>query len=279
MFLKLNKAMPFSRGLRKEILYVFISGGAALFIFYFLQPFSTGKLGTRLLIGFGLVSVVIASIYLIGTHYIYYKFWSDRKWTAGWEILHSLFFLVFVATGIMFYGFIAGLTPLTPGSILLYLFYTILLGLIPVTTRAILVRNWRLAAELKETKKLNEVLQLRKQAADVRMIAFRGSASSLLVSNHDLIFIEAAENYISLAWEDGKSVRKELIRMTMKEAIKLIDDPLIGFCHRSYIINLRKVDKIISEAGALSIRLKGVERLVPVSPTYKSYIKERVNYV
>ena len=64
--------------------------------------------------------------------------------------------------------------------------------------------------------------------------------------------------------------------MTMKEAIKQINDPLIIFSHRSFIVNLRKVPNVSSKGGVSVIRLKGVERELPLSGTYREGIREKV---
>jgi hypothetical protein len=273
----LNTTMPFSRGLKKEILYVCLSGGFALFVFYVLHPFGS-RLQNSSLIAYSLVSIVLACIYLVATHQMFRLFWSDKRWTVGLEITHSLLFLVFIATGIMVYGYVGNITPLNLENLIRYLFYTILLGTIPVTIRAVLVLNWRLALELQEAKKLNELLDRPKRAEDEKLITFPISTTTgLQISNHDLLYIEAAENYISVVWYDGKAVKRDLIRMTMKDAHRMINDPVIGFSHRSFIVNLRKVDRIVTQSGAQMLRVSGVELLIPLSSTYKNSIRQRLN--
>ena len=254
--------MPFSRGLKKEILYICISGVLVSLIFYILQPYSFSDLSTLALFGFGLVSVIAAILYLVLTHYLYDAYWGNRPWTVGLEIIHSLFFLLFVGAGIMIWGYFSGITDLNPKNILIYLFTTILLGFIPVTIRALLVRNWRLKKDFAEVKKINELLANRKIASDEKIIELKSSSSNEILSlrNYDLLYIEATENYITVVWENNHTIKKQLIRMMMKEAIKQINDPLIIFSHRSFIINLRKVQQVTSRGGVSVIVLKNPER-------------------
>src|SRR5262245_35503195 len=99
-----RQAMPFSRGLKNEIVYVCISGVAALFFLYLVRPFGFGNLSNRLLLGFGVASIAAALFYVIVSHELYRRYFEDRSWSVGWEIIHSLFFILCVTSAIMIYG-------------------------------------------------------------------------------------------------------------------------------------------------------------------------------
>ena len=273
--------MPFSRGLKKEIIYICICGAFALLVFYLVHPFGFSSLSNLGLFGFGLVSVMAAILYVALAHLLYNAYWGHRDWTVGLEIIHSLFFLLFVGGSILVYGYLSHITDLTPESIFIYLFYTLLLGFIPVTIRALLVRNWRLKKDFSEAKKINELLANRKLASDEKIIELQPASSNdiLKLSNYDLLFVEATENYITVAWEDDHTLKKQMIRMTMKEAIKQMNDPLITFSHRSFIINLRKVQKISSRSGISTITLKNTETPIPLSATYKKAIRQKLKEI
>jgi hypothetical protein len=101
--------MPFSRGLGREIVNICLSGVCALVIFYFARPIGFAYLSSLSLLGYGLVSMGAAVLYIIISHRLHNRFWENKKWTLGLEILHS-FFLLFVAVAIMIYGNLAGIT-------------------------------------------------------------------------------------------------------------------------------------------------------------------------
>src|SRR4030095_12127260 len=270
MRLRFHEPMPFSRGLSKEILFICISGAITLLVFY-VSPFGIGQIGFLNLLGYSLVCIIAGIVYVITTHYLYEKYWSRRPWTVGWEIIHSLCFLLFIGICILIYGYLIHLTDLTPKDFFLYLFYTAVLGLIPVTIRAMLVRNWRLKNELAEAQKMNDLLAKRKLATDERIIELEDASSKDIIkfSTQNLLYIEAAENYITVVWHDDNAVKKAMIRMTMKAAINQINDPLIVLSHRSFIVNLRKVQNISSQSGISSIKLNGVDTTIPLSNTNK----------
>jgi len=225
--------MPFSRGLRKEVLYICITGAFTLLVFYLLHPFRFSNLSNVALLGYGLVSILAAIMYVSLTHFLYKIYWGNHIWTVGLEILHSLFFLLFVGGVIMIYGYLARISDLGLKNIFTYLLYTTILGFIPVTIRAMLVRNWRLKKDLSETKKINELLARRRLSSDEKIIDLQNAASNdiLKLSNYDLLYIEATENYITVVWETNHTIKKQMVRMTMKDAIRQINDPLIVFSH------------------------------------------------
>jgi len=273
-----RQPFPFSRGLKKEIVHIGVLGLFALLIFYFLKPFGLNNLNEIYLLGYGLVSISAAIIFLIVSHRVHYLFTRHSNWTIGHEIIHSLLFLMFIASSILVYGYAVKISRLSLQDFFLYQFYTILTGIIPVTIRAILLRNWRLKKDLQEATKMNEWISKRKISADEKMIRLQSpsSAQVLTISNHALLYLEAAQNYIIIVWSDDGTIRKEMMRLAMKEACRQINDPLVVFCHRSYIVNLRKVKKIIHHSGNTELALQDGKIMIPLSATYKKGIKEKL---
>ena len=277
MRLVFQEPMPFSRGLGKDILYICISGICALLIFYLIRPSGFSGLTDLALLKYGLICIGTAMFYAIITHWLYSRYSAHIKWTVGMEILRSLFFLFFIAAGIMIYSRLAHHSDLNFKNAVLYLFYTLVFGIIPVSIRAILEKNQRLKKDLVETKKLNELLNCRKAATDEKLMEFPVSRSETLkLTNQELLYVESAENYITVTWNKEDIVKKLMIRMTMKDAIKQISDPFIVFCHRSYIVNLRKVHEIVSHSGTSAIILNGVEKQLPLSNTFKGQIRQKL---
>jgi hypothetical protein len=278
MLLFIQQPFPFSRGLKKEILHVCVLGLFASLIFYFLKPFGLSTINETYLLGYGLVSISAAIIFLIVSHRFYYFFTRHRNWTIGHEIIHSLFFLMFIATSILVYGYAVNISRLRVQDFFLYQFYTILTGIVPVTIRAILLRNWRLKKDLQEATEMNEWLSKRKISADEKMIRLQSpsSAQTLKISNQALLYLEAAQNYTIIVWSDEGTIRKEMMRLAMKEAYRQINDTLVVFCHRSYMVNLRKVKKIIHHSGNPELALQDGSIMIPLSATYKKDIKEKL---
>jgi len=180
----------------------------------------------------------------------------------------------------MIYGNLVRATKLSLKSSVNYFLYTVLLGIVPVIIRAMLIRNWRLKKNLQEVERINELLQNRRSAPGEKVIEFPiSSKETFRVSNQSLLFLESKGNYINVWWDEGQGVKKHLVRITLREAIKLIDDPLIVHSHRSFVVNLRKAKEINLQAGVSAIVLKGIETRVPLSGTYNKQIRHKLRDV
>lgn len=272
-----RKPMLFSRGLNQELSYLGVSGLVALVFLYVVRPFGFANLNDQLLLGFGIVSIATGVVYIIIGHLVHRRFFSDRNWTVGSEIVYSLIFLLCIASAIQLYGDYMQVMPLNPLNFFLSLFYTVVIGVIPVSIRAMLLRNWRLKRELAEVHAINNHLQNQKLLSDQKIIRFPLSRNdSLDIMNHDLLYIESSENYLTIAWTKDAELKKQLIRMTMKEAIGLISDPFIAPCHRSYIVNLRKATRINYSNGKATILLTDLQTEIPVSDTYKKRVRQQL---
>jgi hypothetical protein len=274
----IKTGFPFTRGLKKELLHISAVGVFALVIFYFLRPFGLNRVKDLLLLGFAVVSILAASIFTVFSHIYYNFFLRDSNWTIGHEIIRSLLYLAFIATCIMIYGDVVEIFRINVSNFFICQFYTLLIGFVPVTIRTILLRNWRLKIDLQEAIKMTEYLGRRKISTDEKIIRLESPFSSriLEVSNHSISYIEAAQNYIIVVLSYDKTNKKEIIRLTMKEAHHQINDPLIVFCHRSYMVNLRKVRRITSQSTSSGLILEDTDMVIPLSNSYRDAIKKEL---
>ena len=145
-------------------------------------------------------------------------------------------------------------------------------------------RSRFLAAELEETRLLNEQLQLNTRKQEVvqaqpsSTIVLRGTTSdSITLQVSDLLYIEAVGNYVKVYhWQDGK-VRNDMLRATSKQMEDdLRDYPMIVRCHRAFLVNLQQVEQIISKSGAVQLLIKHCHEFLPVSRNNTLQVKETI---
>jgi hypothetical protein len=103
------------------------------------------------------------------------------------------------------------------------------------------------------------------------MIPFYDEKSILKfsVKKESLLFLEAAENYVSICYFDKGKVSKYMLRDTLKNMEGIFSGTEIIRCHRSYIVNFDKVKVIRKDKEGLTLELdipSGME--IPVSKTY-----------
>lgn len=165
-------------------------------------------------------------------------------------------------------------------------------------------RSRYLAAELEETRLLNERLQLLQKEAEKRAqaaaipvseptiptqpqetvmvspqnITLTGSTSeTVALQVSDLLYIEAVGNYVKVYHLKDNQVRTDMLRATSKQMGEdLSGYPMIVRCHRAFLVNLGQVEKIFSQAGSMQLAIKHCQDTLPVSRSHTADIKEAI---
>lgn len=99
----------------------------------------------------------------------------------------------------------------------------------------------------------------------------------LSVAKENLLYIESADNYICIWYQKNDILKKQLLRITMKEISEQLADTNIVRCHRSYMINLDLVKVMRREKENLFLEL-GVSNVkeIPISKTYGEAVLRRL---
>ena len=101
----------------------------------------------------------------------------------------------------------------------------------------------------------------------------------LSVAKENLLYIESADNYICIWYLKGETLKKKLMRITMKDICEQLADTNIVRCHRSYMVNLDLVKVMRREKENIFLEL-GMPQIkeIPISKTYgESVIRRLVN--
>lgn len=161
-------------------------------------------------------------------------------------------------------------------------------------------RSRYLAAELEETRQMNEQLKRLQEDAEKRAqesalatkqsvmesspspmaqtgsITLTGSTSdTVTLQIADLLYVEAVGNYVKVYHLSDSEVRNDMLRATskhMEEALSAY--PMIVRCHRAFLVNLGQVDHIVSRAGTMQLVIKHCDESLPVSRSNMAQIKE-----
>ena len=162
-------------------------------------------------------------------------------------------------------------------------------------------RSRYLAAELEETRLLNEQLQKIQQTAllpasvpydavtkeqkeaaislplnaVIKLTGTTNDSISLQIS--DLLYVEAVGNYVKVFHLCEGKVRTDMLRSTSKQ---IEDDlhnyPMIIRCHRAFIVNLQQVQQIISKSGSMQLLINHCLDYLPVSRSNMAQIKDSI---
>ena len=145
-------------------------------------------------------------------------------------------------------------------------------------------RSRYLAAELEETRQLNEQLSRVEreetvvERGDITLTGNTNESVTLQVAN--LLYIETVGNYVKVYHLCDGVVKNDLLRATSKQMEdELQACPMIVRCHRAFLVNLCQVEQIIAKTGSMQLLIKHSHEYIPVSRSNMAQIKEAIKSV
>ncbi|MFK8020557.1 MAG: LytTR family DNA-binding domain-containing protein [Pseudomonadales bacterium] len=298
LFKRLNEPFPEQKS-QVQMLRDF--AGAALFItafLYFFKPFGLNEVTQNLLLfctGYGVVTFVA------GISYEWFlksllKVKSDvENWTLLKWIISSLGLLLWIAMGNCLYSAFASSlvnsqTVISLSAVGIILSQTMLVGIIPTVFFGLL-RQLRankanqLAAEALVPGLHKSALQRDKvkgvgvgdakhdTASHCELRFGAGTAAQLVVSLAAIRYVEAMQNYIAVYYVKEGIIVSEMIRQTLSateaEIAKVCTANEVLRCHRSFLVNVSKIEKVSGNAQGLRLRLSDFDDTeIPVSRSY-----------
>jgi hypothetical protein len=154
-------------------------------------------------------------------------------------------------------------------------------------------RNRYMAAELEETRLLNEQLKklqtsnagvpeqtedgfLARDTNQDSQITLEGNTNErVTIEISNLLYIEAVGNYVKVVNKRDDEVHTNMLRATMKQmedALKAY--PMIVRCHRAFMVNLGQVEQISSNSRAMQLVMRHSHDAIPVSRSNVNKLKE-----
>lgn len=89
------------------------------------------------------------------------------------------------------------------------------------------------------------------------------------IKKENLLYLESAENYVSICYLNKGKVSKFLHRETLKKIEESFSGTEIIRCHRSYMVNFEKIKVIRKEKDGLKLEFDNPSVMdIPVSKTY-----------
>ena len=110
----------------------------------------------------------------------------------------------------------------------------------------------------------------RRATAPLRWIKASVGQTVSLISVSEIDFLRAEEKYTLVAWrDDAGEPREAVIRTPLKELTSQLDPTLFAQVHRSVVVNLSSIARVVRSANETAdIHLKGRSEVLPVSRSY-----------
>jgi DNA-binding LytR/AlgR family response regulator len=85
----------------------------------------------------------------------------------------------------------------------------------------------------------------------------------------DILYLEAADNYVTIYFLNKQKISHFLLRNSLKNLGEYLSEYSFVRCHRSFIVNFEKVKLIRKEKDGLKLEIDApAELVIPVSKTY-----------
>lgn len=109
-----------------------------------------------------------------------------------------------------------------------------------------------------------------------RLIGFKDENNKIKFSvlTKDLLLLESTDNYVSVFYILENKVQRKLLRNTLKNLEDSLKENSIIRCHRSFMVNAQNVEFVQKEGKKLIIKVKLLEKSIPVSQKYSPLFLE-----
>jgi DNA-binding LytR/AlgR family response regulator len=108
------------------------------------------------------------------------------------------------------------------------------------------------------------------KSAPLRWLRASVGASISLIPVADIDYLRAEDKYTTVAWHDERDTAQEgVIRTPLKEILSQLDDSQFVQVHRSVVVNLQAIAKVVrGDNDTAQIHLKTRRELLPVSRSF-----------
>ena len=252
----------------------------ALFLLYF-EPFdfhlNTAENKVFQLSFFGCITTIVSAFFLYVFPLLLPNLFSDKNWKVIHHIILNLLLILVIATFNSIYSNYMNSMPFSWDTYWLIVSRTCVLGILPITVITFLDyyqklnSNLNLANNIIKNKK--EFLKDSKEATYQILTDLKNETFSF--SQHDFNYAIADGNYTDISSLDENTLKKVTYRVTLSSfETQLKEASSIVRCHRSYMVNLKKVKNISGNAQGLKLELINQSEIIPVSRKYIPIVKQ-----
>jgi hypothetical protein len=292
MTLNLRNPYPLNCSLRflvEECLAV------STFIFLFLlvfQPFGLSELHAGIFsaaLGYGITCLVVMLLLNTAAYFNFFNYFNEEKWTLGRALFWSILNISFIGIANALYSAFIGIGDFSFLDILRFVFYTLALGIFPVGT-GLLLNQIRLKNKFaKESEIINsEFIHINNHTpvtkntrtantnSQITIYAENGKPGLTLFPD-ELLFIRSTDNYVEVFYQVKNENNRLLIRNSLKNISNaLSEDKQFFRCHKSYLVNMKKVVHVSGNAQGYKLHLSGTDELIPVSRAMNESVKKQL---
>jgi len=277
----LSKEYPAPRPVLKSLIIAVLSGlFIALFLLYF-QPFNLdlNTDGNKVfhMSFFGCITTFVLLVFLFVFPLLLPNLFSDKNWKLGYQMILNMLIIIAIAAFNSIYSNYMNSIPFGWDSYWLILSRTFVLGILPIAFITFVDYYQKvkysldLATNILKNKK--EILKDSKEITHQISTDLKNETFSF--SENDFNYAIADTNYTDIYILDENTLKKVTYRVTLSSfETQLKESSSLKRCHRSHLVNLKKVKDISGNAQGLKLELINQSEMVPVSRKYIPIVKQ-----
>lgn len=252
--------------------------GIALFIYSFLAIFNPFNIAERTIYPMYIVGAWIALVTFLCTSFYFFIL---RKWVIfrlvreeNWKLWHEIVWVVFLLILISIGDHIVSLYTVKAEFFIergpwlsfgLSTYYTVMIGLFP----SVLVLIYLESKEREFYQAMSAGLKPRTNENPVNNVSISivSGTEELKFNSTALIYIKAEGNYLDFYLENETQVEKHVVRNTLSNIAEILQQEKTNCLrtHRSYLVNLDKIESVKGNSQGYVLTLKNHEGVIPVS--------------
>jgi hypothetical protein len=279
----LSQPYPVSSKESNVKLSVGIAAFVGLFLAIFL-PFNIGEVPVSIrykcIAGYATLSLLVCLFNTVALPFFLPKVFDEKKWTTGRQIITVAYNFIAVGTANLLLSFYYGFVDLSFSSFINYQLITLAVGIFPISIYLLLKQNYTLKLNMKAAMEISRQLERPSDLPKEVLLTFisDNEKDRLLVAAKDVLYLESADNYVEIVYWKDEKLEKALLRGTlnrMEETLKTQED--FYRCHRTYIVNLKKIQGISGNSQGLRISFAATDKQVPVARSQYQVFREKLS--
>ncbi len=277
-----NQPFPRDPGFKKQFFTAAIAGIIVTLFLYVFRPFGFEQAPVPDLfffaIGYGLITFfVVASFGFL--ELMSPKLFAEERWTIGKNLLLYIAIVFVIGCLNFIYTVMATGMPLSFKAFLSFQLFTLSVTFVVVSGLTMIKYFRSLKFYSESAKQVEEEVEELKKSKDENpfvTIVSENEKENMTMQLSELFYIESADNYSRVVYRNEEKIISTLIRSSLKKLEDRFTQPELFRCHRSYIVQLKNVEKVTGNSQGYHLHFKDIQESVPVSRKLNEEIHERL---
>jgi len=230
-------------------------------------------------LGFGAVTLLACTLNMVMMPRIFPQLFKEAHWRVWKELVWVCWMVVVIATLNYVYAqfFFEARDPLEGYWVMLK--YTAVIAIMPAVGVIFFKQIYQYKQNLKEVAYLNDILK-GSSAGELSNLVVLSSTNAneyLKIDHRDIAYIASAGNYVEIFYEEAGEESKMLLRNKISAmADQLAGYPILQRCHRTFIVNIKRVSYLEGNSQGYKLHLLQRKELIPVSRSFAGNIKKMI---